>query len=139
MRGRALLVKVPCRANKTVKARFGTYKTVKARFGTYKTVKPRCWPWLAGKSARNVLRCSLFARNRDDLLAKVAALPPALRMSSNRLFLLPRFIPHVAGFRRAPVQIKDLYGAIWSYSEGWWLLKTTVMLRGDLLSPRSQL
>jgi len=38
---------------------------------------------------------------------------PALRGGANRLSRLPWFVPQAAGFRRAPVQIKDLKKAIW--------------------------
>ena len=40
------------------------------------------------------------------------SLPPALRAGANRLFQLPGFVPRVAGFWRAPVQIRDVKRAI---------------------------
>jgi len=35
-----------------------------SEYGTFQTDKARFWPWLPLKSPHNVLRCSLFARNR---------------------------------------------------------------------------
>ena len=44
--------------------------------------------------------------------------PPALRGGANRRFQLPRFVPQVAGLRRAPVQIKELKKAVSSRFKG---------------------
>ena len=35
-----------------------------SEYGTSKTVEARLWPWLSGKSHQNMLRCSLFTRQR---------------------------------------------------------------------------
>jgi len=40
------------------------------------------------------------------------------RVGSNSLCSLPRYVPHVAGFRRGPAQSKKLKKAIWSCSGG---------------------
>jgi hypothetical protein len=39
-------------------------------------------------------------------------------VGSNSLCSLPRYVPHVAGFRRGPAQSKKLKKAIWSCSGG---------------------
>ena len=68
-------------------------------------------------------RCLLDSAGlRSHRLPHQGRFRPALRarVGSNLLFQLTRFVPQVAGFRRSPVQIKDLRKAIWSCSEGWW-------------------
>ena len=46
--------------------------------------------------------------------------PPALREGGHSLFQLPLCVPHVAGFRRGPVHIKDLKIENRSSSQCWW-------------------
>ena len=40
--------------------------------------------------------------------------------SPDGLFEWPSFVPQVAGFRRAPVQVMEQEKVIWFYSEGWY-------------------
>jgi len=47
-----------------------------------------------------------------DVAEYKAAMIAALRERANRPFQLPGFVPQAPGFRRPPVQIKDLKQAI---------------------------
>jgi len=42
--------------------------TLSSEFGTHKTVRTRFWPWLSSQLLRNLLSCSLLARERQVFL-----------------------------------------------------------------------
>ena len=81
-----------------------------------------------GKACLSIRKHDHFTSTRETrqhVRALARNKPPALRAGPNRFFLASGFVPQIAGFRRAAVQIRGTKTTIWSHIEGWWRRPTT--------------